>query len=241
MGCITNLYIEYQEAGLEFITRVHQRQKIERLKKVKEYTEKDFLVELPVIAEHLRKDPSLPKFIVIRLIEVKARVRGKEERIWLATSLLDNKKYPVAEVKTLYKKRWKVEGLIEEIKIWLGSDVLRSKTAPSVRKELYARIVAENLIHWLILKAAKKHQKDPARISTTAAIRLINCYSFRMSEAQEDRLSYLYEELLDKMAGSIVPYRPNRVEPRMKKRDQKHYSILHTSRAQWRKNNGIFA
>lgn len=114
-------------------------------------------------------------------------------------------------------------------------------TAPGIRKELYARIVAGNLIHWLILKAAKKHQRDPEGISTTAAIRLINCYSLKMSEAQEERLVQLYEELLNKIADSIVPYRPNRIEPRLKKRDQKHYGILRIPRAQWRKENDIIS
>ena len=157
----------------------------------------------------------------------------------MVTSLLNPQDYPAREIKDLYKKRWKVETLIEEIKIWLGSDILRSKTAEGIHKELYARIVAGNLIHWLILKAAKKHHQDSERISTTAATRLIHCYSLKMSEAPEKRLPDLYEELLDKIARSIVPYRPNRIEPRMKRRDLKHYSILHTSRSQWRKDNGL--
>ncbi|MEW6621347.1 MAG: hypothetical protein AB1422_18785 [bacterium] len=36
----------------------------------------------------------------------------------------------------MYKKRWKMEGLIEEIKIWLGADVLRSKTKEGIYKEM---------------------------------------------------------------------------------------------------------
>ncbi|MFH1360377.1 MAG: IS4 family transposase [Candidatus Omnitrophota bacterium] len=234
-----NLYVEYKRAGLEFITPTHQRLNIDKLKRIKEYSGGDLVVELPITPKHRRDDPSLPENIAVRLIEVKAKVRGKNKIFWLMTSLLDPQQYPANEIKNLYKKRWKVETLIEEIKIWLGSDVLRSKTAAGIRKELYARIVAGNLIHWLILKAAKKHKKEPDRISTTAATRLINCYTLKMSEAPVKKLNFLYEELLDKIAGSIIPYRPNRVEPRLKRRDQKHYSILHTSRAQWRKDNGI--
>jgi len=62
-----------------------------------------------------------------------------------------------------------------------------------------------------------------------------------MSDASDKRLNHLYEELLDKIALSIIPHRPNRLEPRLKKRDQKHYSILHTSRKQWRIDNDIIA
>ena len=234
-----NLYGQYKNAGLEFLTPLHQRQKVDHLKKVKEHGQDDFLVELSLTQKHRRDDHSLPEHIVVRIIKVETKIRGRKTILWLATSLLDAKKYPVAEIKELYKKRWKVETLIEEIKIWLGSDVLRSKTAEGIRKELYARIVAGNLIHWLVLKAAKKYNKDPQRISTTAATRLIHCYSLKMSEAPEEKLPKLYEQLLEKIANSIVPYRPHRLEPRMKRRDQKHYSILHTSRAQWRKENAV--
>jgi hypothetical protein len=234
-----NLYVQYKKADLEFITPLHQRQNVDRLKKVKEHSPDDFLVELPLTKKHLTEDPALPEYIVVRLIKVQAKIRGRETTLWLVTSLLNAQHYPAKEIKDLYKKRWKVETLIEEIKIWLGSDILRSKTAEGIHKELYARIVAGNLIHWLILKAAKKHNKDSERISTAAATRLIHCYSLKMSEAPEEKLPDLYEKLLDKIALSIVPCRPNRIEPRMKRRDLKHYPILHTSRAQWRKDNGV--
>ncbi len=234
-----NLYVEYRQAGLEFITRKHQRLQVQRLKKIKEYSKRDFILELPLTPKHRRENATLPLHITVRLIEVKAPIRGKAEKFWLITSLLDAKKYPSCEIKDLYKKRWEVETLIKEQKIWLGSDILRSKTSEGISKEIYARIVAGNLIHWLILKASQKHRVEANRISLTTATRLINHYSIRMSEAAQNRLPYLYEELLDKIAASIISYRPNRIEPRFKKRDQKHYSILHTSRAQWKRENAL--
>ncbi|MFH1245475.1 MAG: IS4 family transposase [Candidatus Omnitrophota bacterium] len=234
-----NLYAEYRQAGLEFITRLHQRLRVERLRKIKEYSKRDFVAELPLLKKHRRENPMLPSSITVRLIEVKARIRGRGTKFWLVTSLLDAKKYPACEIKDLYKKRWEVETLIKEQKIWLGSDVLRSKTSAGICKEIYARIVAGNLIHWLILKASQKHKVDATRISLTTATRLINHYSIRMSEAAQNRLPCLYEDLLAKIAASIIPYRPNRIEPRFKRRDQKHYSILHTSRKQWRRENAF--
>ncbi len=101
--------------------------------------------------EHRRENKNLPEYVLVRIIEVRAKLRGKTEQFWLITSLLDAKKYPRNDIKDLYKKRWTVETLIEEQKIWLGSDVLRSKTAEGISKEIYARIIAGNLIHWLIL------------------------------------------------------------------------------------------
>jgi len=147
----------------------------------------------------------------------------------------------IEEIRLLYRKRWKMERLIEEIKIWLGADVLRSKTVEGIYKELYARLIAFSLIHWLILKASERHQKDVQRISFSAAVRLMATYSMKMSVAPFWMLPLLYEELLEKVASSIVPYRPERIEPRLKKRDQKHYGLLKISRAEWRAVNCLAA
>jgi len=233
-------YREYMQAGLEFITRAHQQLKVELLTKVEELGHNDFIVELPISAIYRRKDPTLPESIRVRMVKTEARIREKET-FWLVTSLLDAKKYPVQEIKMLYKKRWKVEGLIEEIKIWLSADVLRSKTEKGIYKEMYARVIAFNLTHWLILKAAKKHQKSPEKISFSTTLRLVAAYSLKMSLSPFDRLPLLYEELLEKIANAKIPYRPDRIEPRLKKRDQKHYSILKISRTEWRTINGVFA
>lgn len=235
------LYAEYMHAGIEFITKAHQRLKVELLKKVNVLGEDDFIVQLPIQDMYRRKDHTLPQSINVRVIKTKTRVRGQRQTFWLVTSLLYAKRYPAEEIKILYKKRWKLEGLIEKIKIWLGADVLRSKTEEGIYKELYARVIACNLIHWLMLKAAKKHRKVMGRISFSATVRLTASYSLKMSIAPFWMLPMLYEALLEQIASSKVPYRPGRIEPRLKKRDQKHYGLLKISRKQWRTVNAMAA
>lgn len=235
-----NLYAGYKKAGLEFITPAHQCLKIASVKIKQTLSKNDFIVELPITAAQRRKDPGLPERITVRLIKMRVKVRGKKINMWLITSLLDHKKYPADEIKLWYKRRWKVEGLIEEIKIWLGADVLRSKKSEGIYKELSARVMAFNLIHWVILKACPRHQKRPEQISVSATIRLITVYSLKMSAASKQRSIELNQRLLEKIAHSIVFARPGRSEPRMKRRDQKHYHILKISRTEWRKmNEGI--
>ena len=114
---------------------------------------------------HRRKNPQLPKWIVVRIIRTQARINGKKETVWIATSLLDPKSYPKDEVISQLKNRWKVEGLIGELKLWLGADILRSRSVEGIYKELSARVIGLNLMHWLILKAAKEHGKKPERLS----------------------------------------------------------------------------
>jgi hypothetical protein len=236
-----NLYAQYLRKGMAFLTRAHQCLHVEQLSVVKRVSKDDLLVKMPVLKIHRRENPLMPEYIVVRMIKITTTVRGKKETFWLATSLVDTKRYSAHEIKALYKRRWKVETLIEEIKIWLSADVLRSKTVSGIHKEMFARIIAGNLVHWLMLKAAKKCRKDVNRLSTSAALRLTACYSIKMSTAPAWRLVALYEDLLDAISNSEVPYRPERIEPRMKRRDQKHYPTLKISRKEWRRINGIAA
>ena len=231
----SNLYAEYQRAGLEFIGQTHKNLKVECLKVVKILGKGDLLVEMPIHLCHRRKDPSLPKTIQVRLIESRKKTdQGRREDFWIATSLVDSEKYPKQEVITWQKKRWRVETLIEEMKVWLGADVLRSKSVEGIYKEVYARLIGLNLIHWLILKANQKHPKRVENLSISAALRLAASYSLKMSTAPAWQLPLLYNQLLEQIAASKVPYRPNRLEPRMKKREEKHYPKLKISRSEWR-------
>ncbi|MBI4357420.1 MAG: transposase, partial [Gammaproteobacteria bacterium] len=229
-----NQYAEYQAKGLGFITRAHQRLKVEGLKVLRRWSETDWWVELGINPQYRKENSKLPETIVVRMIRVTANIEGRKETFWVATSLLDAGLYPAQEVCGWLKKRWKVEGLIGELKGWIGADVLRSKTVEGIRKELYARIFGLNLIHWLILKAAKKHKKEPERLSVSAALRLTVTQSLKMSTAPVWQLPSLFDELLERIATSSVPYRPYRIEPRMVKQQPKHYPALKMTRVEWR-------
>ena len=228
-------YYRYIKAGLHFVNRAHQALQIERLEVVERFNHDDFIVKLPIPKKDRKEDPLLPEYVLVRIIKAAIRNReNKKEMLWIATSLLDAKEYPANEVKGLFKKRWRVETLIEEIKIWLSADVLRSKSVEGIFKEMHARVVATNLIHWLILKAAKQHGKKPDRISVSATLRLTAAYSLKMSTAPAWQLPLLYEELLGHIAYSLVPYRPDRAEPRMIKRKQHKYDRLKIPRWEWK-------
>jgi len=229
-----NLYAEYTRAGIEFIGRVHQRLRIEKLNILKTLGPGDLLVEMPINPSYRRRDPTLPELVQIRVIQTQAKIRGRRKVFWVATSLIDPERYPAHEIQGWYKKRWKIEGLIEELKVWLGADVLRSKTTEGIDKELYARIIGLNLIHWLILKAARQYHRSVERISTSASLRLTAAYSLKMSTAPVWQLPELYRTLLERIASSTVPERVDRMEPRMIRRDTKHYPMLKITRGEWK-------
>ena len=235
-------YYEYMRSYFHFVNRAHGALKIERLEVVKRFSPDDFIVKLPIPKKDRKEDPLLPECILVRIIKVAIRNReNKKEMLWLVTSLLNPKKYPAHEIKDVFKKRWRAETLIEEIKLWLSADVLRSKTVEGIFKEMHARVVATHLIHWLILRAAKKHCEKPDRISVSATLRLTAAYSLKMSTAPAWQLPLLYDELLEHVADSLVPYRPGRIEPRMKRREAKKYNKLKIPRWLWRLNHAMAA
>jgi hypothetical protein len=84
-----NLYWEYQQAGVDFITRTHHQLQVDRLKVVEIFNSKDKIVQLPFSPQHRRQNPRLPEFILVRLIQATVKIKGKKETFWIATSLRD--------------------------------------------------------------------------------------------------------------------------------------------------------
>jgi len=231
-----NLYCEYQRAGLEFLTRAHQRLRIDRLKVVEWLGENDFITRMTVSKIYRRKDPSLPKTIRVRLIgrSVRSRDSSQLKPIWLVTSLTDATAYPADEIVELYSRRWRIETLFAQLKTNLGADVLRSQTVEGVSKELAAKVVALNCIRCLMLQAADEHDADPMRISFVGTVRAVLTFSHYFATAPPWKLRPLEQALLRTIAHRRVPHRPGGQEPLATRHETKHYPRLKTTRKQWR-------
>jgi len=232
-----NLYAEYLAAGLQFLTRAHQRLKISRLVPLAGYaaSANDFVADLRVNAKCRRADPTLPATVRVRLIQATVRTRKGRQTMWFATSLLEAAKYPAAEVVALYGRRWRIETLFLQLKRRLSADVLRSKTPEGVRKELVACVAAVNVVRSIMLEAAAAGQVDPIRLSFTGALRAILAFSPLLGTSPAWKLPAIYDAMLYAIATDVVPHRPDRQEPRAVRREWKHYPRLKTTRAAWRR------
>jgi hypothetical protein len=229
-----NLYAEYLAGGLEFLTRVHQRLKMSRLRPLEGYPPNDFVADLQVARLHRRKNPSLPKTVRVRFIQAELRIRGRRQATWFVTSLLDPAAYPADQVVQLYARRWRIETLFLQLKVRLSADVLRSKTASGVLKELAARLTAMNVVRAILLEAAVGHGLDPMTLSFVHALRAILAFAPILATAPAWKLPTIYQAMLREIASHRVPARPGRLEPRATRREKKHYPRLRTTRAQWR-------
>jgi hypothetical protein len=231
------LYVGYQRAGLEFLTRARSALKIHRLKVVHRYAAGDRLVSMKVYPAYRYRDPTLPEQVLVRMIQGVVRDRGRRRVIWLVSSLLDAKRYPAEELLALYCRRWRMETLLKTLKLRLSADVLRSTTPEGISKELAARFLAVNIVRLIMLEAAEAYQVDPVRISFTHALRAILAFAPAMADAPIQTLPRLYQQMLYQIAEHQIPPRPGRHEPRMIRRKKEFYPNLKVTRKMWRKKN----
>jgi len=229
-----HFYWYYQSMGVEFLTKMHQRLKISRIKPIESYSRYDFLGWLNINETYRRKDPNLPAKIMVRFIRIVVRDRGQRKTVWLVTSLLDDKLYPAKEIATVYGKRWRIETLFREVKINLSADVLRSLCPQAIRKEVAAKMIAVNIVRMIMIEASIEKGVDPIRISFAHAVRAILMFAPSLSCEPLWKLPQIYKAMLVEIGTNLFPERPGRNEPRAVTRERKHYPKLRTTREQWR-------
>ena len=110
---------------------------------------------------------------------------------------------------------------------------LRCKTPESVRKEVWAHLLAYNLIRTVMAQAAAKHDLPPRSISFTGAMQTLEAFQPLLELGAPDDAGRwrLYQGLLDAIASHRVADRPDRYEPRLKKRRRNNYDWLTEPRA----------
>lgn len=163
---------------------------------------------------------ALPKTIVVRELRREVRMDdGRRLEITLITTLLDEQRYPAEELLMVLKARWSVELNLRHLKTTMKMDVLRSKTAAGVEREIWMYAIVYNAVRLVMLEAAAKQQVSVDRLSFADAL-----YWVRHGD-----LSQPLPPL------QLIPLRPGRIEPRLKKRRNNHFGLLTKPRQQMRK------
>lgn len=179
---------------------------------------------------------AIPETLSIRELRCRIARRGYRTRtIVIATTLLDAEQYPRDEIARLYRLRWDAEINLRSLKTMMNMDVLRCQTPDMVRKEIWAHLLAYNLIRTVIAQAAARHGKQPRQISFTRAMRTLEAFRPAIASVSNDRLAQLYEHMLTAIASHEIGNRPDRLEPRQRKRRPKPYKLMTKPRNQARK------
>ena len=146
------------------------------------------------------------------------------------TTLTDAKEVSAADVAELYRARWHAELDLRSLKVTLGMDVLRCLSPVMVRKEVWAHLLAYNLIRALMGRAAEDLGCLPREISFKGTLQAMTAFAERLLDAADRRVGELFDWLLLAIGAHQVGDRPNRVEPRARKRRPKHYPFLNQPR-----------
>jgi DDE family transposase len=163
---------------------------------------------------------TLPEAITVRELRFTIAMKGRRTRvITLATTLLDQEQYPAADLAELYGQRWQIETNFRHLKQTLHMDVLHCRTVDGVQKELTMYALVYNLVRLVMREAARRQEVDVARISFIDALRWLAACGVH------DAVWQLV----------VNPERPNRIEPRVRKRRPKQYPLMKKPRDELRK------
>jgi hypothetical protein len=182
---------------------------------------------------------TLPDYVTIRetLIHV-AKPGFRTKAIVVVTTLLDHRQTTPEDLATLYRARWNNELDLRSIKSTMQMQHLRCKTPELVRKEIWTHVLAYNLIRTIIAQAAAIHDIMPRSVSFKGACQTLEAFQPMMETlAAGDRLHriQLFRQLLAAIATHRVADRPDRFEPRLKKRRQNFYDWLTKPRAEMKR------
>jgi len=177
---------------------------------------------------------ALPGELTLREVLVNVRQKGfRTKELVIVTTLLDAEAYPADEIAILYRRRWQAELNLRSLKVVLQMDHLRCKTPHRVRNEFYMHLVAYNLIRQLLAAAACRAGREPWTISFKGALQTITNLLPLLTTSVST--AGWCEALLDALATHVVGNRPDRFEPRVRKRRQKKYLLMREPRANYKR------
>ncbi|MDJ0719365.1 MAG: IS4 family transposase [Prochloraceae cyanobacterium] len=174
---------------------------------------------------------SLPEDLVLREVHCYICIPGfRTKEITVVTTLLDAIEYPGSEILKLYDARWETEVNLRHIKTTLGMDILSCKTPEMVRKEVYAYLLAYNLLRTIMYRAGTRFNRNHMRLSLQASRQHLKNLLPKLENKTQARREKLYKTMLEKVADSYTKKRSKRVEPRVKKRRPKAYPLMQEPR-----------
>ncbi len=153
----------------------------------------------------------LPERLEVRELRYRVQPKGfRVKMITLVTALVDSTRYSLADLADLFFARWGMETNFGHLKTTMGLDVLKCQTVQGVLTALLVVALIDNLVRLVMGEAARRQQVGIERISFIDALRWL-------PSAQDD----------EPLPALVVnPHRPDRYEPRVRKRRPKPYPLM---------------
>ena len=229
-----------RERGVELVSRLNKAHRTADFRRGRRLGPDDHVVrwDKPTSIRSLDRDAyhALPDFVMVRETRVRVAQPGFRTRsIVVVTTLLDPRQATKEDLAELYRARWNAELDLRSIKAAMQMRELRCKTPEMVHKEVWTHILAYNLIRTVMAQAAARHDIPPRSVSFKGAMQTLEAFQPLLELAtgrDAASRSRLCHDLLDAIATHRVADRPDRYEPRLKKRRRNHYDWLTEPRAE---------
>jgi hypothetical protein len=231
--------VKLGEQGVDSVITLARRKPVSKSKCLKVLGSNDLLIKwdrpkyTPQLSYSRETMAQLPEEQRLRQIQVVINQPGfRTKGFYIVTTLLDYEKYPSEEIISLYMKRWDVELFFRDIKITIGMDVLRCQRPAVIRKENLINFIAYNCVRRLMYEAAEKAGVAVRTVSFKGSLQAIRSWSpqFNREKLSRAETNKLLNDLYGAVTGLPLQQRPNRSEPRCRKRRPKAYQLLTRSR-----------
>ena len=128
--------------------------------------------------------------------------------------MTDAEAFPREELVQLYHRRWRIETIYREWKHTLNIQNLRSHSRVGILKELYAHLLLNNLVRWVMTLAAQGTQHTAVELSFTAAVQAVHTAIVCLICAPRRAWRHIMAELLAEIRAASIRSRPGRSYPR---------------------------
>jgi len=225
-----------EQRGAHYVVRMHQMRKPD-FRKGTRYGKDDHAIRIskPTRPQWMSEQEyeSYPEFITIREIKIRVTQKGfRTKEIIVHTSFKDNLEYSKEEISLLFRRRWQAELNLRSLKTVMQMEHLRCKKPHRVRNELRAHLLAYNLIRQTMAEAAEGQGLVPCQISFKATLTALSeTLPIIIGLADADCIC---DALLMCCLQHQVGNRPDRYEPRVKKRRPKSYTWMTKPRSQYK-------
>lgn len=225
-----------REMGVDAVMRLHQRRPVD-FRCGRRLGQDDHVVVWSKPKRPTWMDEAtyerLPETLEVRQVRLRVAEAGfRTKTIVVATTLLQTTEASRKELTDLYRMRWHAELDLRSLKDTLRLGLLRGKTPDMVRKEIWSHLLAYNLIRTVMAQAAQEHQLLPRELSFKGAVQTLLAFAPYVALACSSDLADLARQIRAALAQHRVGDRPDRYEPRARKRRYDNYQHLRIPRAE---------
>src|SRR5262249_36820250 len=137
-----------------------------------------------------------PQTLTVRQVAVDARDKdNRVERFKVVTTILDAS-IDGGQIGDVYERRGEGEIDIRSIKSTMKMDVLRCKRPEMVEKEIWAYLLAYNLLLTVMAVAASENDVEPRKISFKGAKQALTAFAPKLEAARPKRRARLVDAML---------------------------------------------